>query len=321
MCFRGDGQNGGRVTSFEIVHVSRSCIYVASFAQMYQCAVMVKSRIEQPDALEPLDLVWYGARFSADFIYDRPFGAGDGALHFFHFRNAVTLLDAKGEQQMDAGSAIVYSSVAPQRFQGKASSDKQFVCDHVCFAAATESRFKQFGVPFDCAFMVKEPQAVMDTILNLRSEERVARVHWRRAAYAYRSILMLQLAREASRVEAPLSSPHDERIEQIVRDVCAMIDRNPSHPWVVAELAQIAGLSRGRFSAQFKRFAEVPPQEYAINARLREARMLLTNTSLSVGDIAERCGFRSAYYMSRLFTKRIGCPPSHYAERFHVSDS
>jgi AraC-like DNA-binding protein len=280
---------------------------------------MVKSRIEQPDALEPLDLVWYGARFSADFIYDRPFGAGDGALHFFHFRNAVTLLDGEGEQQMAAGSAILYSSTTPQRFQGNASSEKQLVCDHVCFSANTQSRFETFGLPFDRAFTVTEPQSMMDTILNLRSEEREARVHWRRAANAYRSILMLQLAREAARVEAPSSSQHDDRMEKTVRDVCAMIDRNPSHPWVVAELAQIAGLSRGRFSAHFKRFASIPPKEYAINARLREARMLLTNTSLSMGDIAERCGFSSAFYMSRLFNKRIGCPPSHYAERFHVS--
>ncbi len=267
-----------------------------------------------------LDAVWYGERFPTDFVYDRPFG-GDDVIHFFHFRNKVVLLDGEGESAREGGCAILYAPGSPQRFSGEASLDRMLLCDHVCFAPEEKGRMTKLGIPLDRVFKVTNPQAVMDSVLNLRTEEQQAQPHWRSVARAYRTILILQLAREATKKPAPRLLERDARVEETVHNVCAMIDRNPAHPWVVAELARTVGMSRGRFSAQFKQYAGVTPQEYAILARLREARMLLTNSSLSVGEVADRCGFSSAYYLSRLFSKRIGCPPSRYAERYRVSSS
>jgi len=278
--------------------------------------------MEISETVSPLDMVWYGKRFAADFVYDRPFGGGGDAFHFFHFRNDIILLDGGGETSHVAGSSILYPPSVPQRFQGIASSEKPLLCDHVCFAASEKGRLQKYGVPLNEAFTVTDPQGMMDTILCLRTEERKARAHWRIAMRAYHTVMILQLAREATKDKEPALSlsEHDARIEQTIRDVCAMIDRNPAQSWVIADLAQIAGMSRGRFSAQFKRITGTAPQEYAIIARLREARVLLTNSSLSVGEIADRCGFSSAYYLSRLFSKRVGCPPSRYAEQFRVTD-
>lgn len=281
---------------------------------------MPKSKIACPDTAPPLDAVWYGERFPADFIYDRPFGVGDDHIHLFHFRDEIILTEAGGESARESGSAILYPPGAPQRFQGSASSGKPVLCDHVPFPAADGVRLERHGIPLNQAFIVTNPQPLMDTILSLRTEERKVQDHWRTAVRAYRTVLTLQLAREAGRRLAPSRSERDERVKQVVRDVCAMIDRNPAHPWVVSELAETVGMSRGRFSALFKQVTDTSPQDYTINARLHEVRVLLTNTSLSVAQIAEQCGFRSAYYLSRLFSARIGCPPSRYAERFQVAE-
>jgi AraC-like DNA-binding protein len=280
---------------------------------------MAKRKIAPREKISELDAVWYGERFPAGFVYDRPFGLGDDAIHFFHFRNEIILLDGEGEVSRPSGCAILYPPGAAQRFQGIAGSEKPVICDHVCFPAAAETRLRMHGVPLNSAFKVVNPQPVMDTVLSLRTEERKAQDHWRAAMRAYLTVLILQLSREAAKRLAPSLSERDVRVEQVIRDICAMIDRNPAHPWVVAELAQTVGMSRGRFTALFKRVTGSSPQDYAINARLHEACVLLTNTSLSVSQIADRCGFRSAYYLSRLFSSRIGCPPSRYAERFQVA--
>ncbi len=279
---------------------------------------MSKSKIP---SLSPASLeeTWYGSRFASDFIYDRPFGTGDHAIHLFHFRNEVVLLDSEGESKRKAGAAILYPPNVAQRFQGVAATEKPLRCDHVVFPADAGARLEKHGVPLNRVFTVANPQPVMDTVLSLLTEERKLQDHWRAAARAYRTVLILQLAREATRPNAPRRSEHDAHNEQIIRDVCAMIDRNPAHPWVICELATMAGMSRGRFTALFKQVAGTSPQDYAINTRLHEVCVLLTNTSLSVSQIADRCGFRSAYYLSRLFSQRIGCPPSRYAERFQVA--
>jgi len=286
---------------------------------MSHITFMPKRKNETPPALSPLDATWYGTRFASDFIYDRPFGTGDDAIHFFHFRNEVVLLDEEGSSPREPGSAVIYLPDAPQKFQGIASSDKPLRCDHVCFPANTKDRLKQLAIPFNRVFTITHPQPVMDSIVSLRTEERKAQPHWRTAIRAYRTILILQLAREATQEQAAPLAEQNSRSEQVIRDVCAMIDRNPANPWVVAELAKMVGMSRGRFTALFKQVAGTAPQDYAIKARLHEACVLLTNTSLSVSQIADRCGFRSAYYLSRLFSQRIGCPPSRYAERFQVA--
>jgi len=280
---------------------------------------MPKRKIESHETVSTLDAVWYGERFPIDFVYDRPFGVGNDAIHFFHFRNEIILRDEEGEVSRPPGCAVLYPPGVPQRFQGVAGSGKPVICDHVCLPAAAEVRLRRHGVPLNRAFNVVNPQPVMDTVLSLRTEERKTQDHWRAAVRAYLTVLILQLSRESAKRLAPSLSERDVRVEQVVRDVCAMINRNPAHPWVVAELAQTVGMSRGRFTALFKRVTGSSPQDYAINARLHEACVLLTNTSLGVAQIADRCGFRSAYYLSRLFSARIGCPPSRYAERFQVA--
>lgn len=43
---------------------------------------------------------------------------------------------------------------------------------------------------------------------------------------------------------------------------------------------------------------------------------LLTRTGLPVRVIAERCGFGSEYYFSRIFSAKTGYPPTVYRKNF-----
>ena len=44
--------------------------------------------------------------------------------------------------------------------------------------------------------------------------------------------------------------------------------------------------------------------------RLERAQHLLTSTTLSISEIASRCGFSSPQYLIRSFTKKFGKPPA-----------
>lgn len=83
-------------------------------------------------------------------------------------------------------------------------------------------------------------------------------------------------------------------------------------------MADAAHLSPSRFRALYRRFFGVSPAEDLIRARIRMACLLLTNATLTVGEVARRSGFGSVYYFSRAFKARVGCPPREYYRR-HVA--
>ena len=80
-------------------------------------------------------------------------------------------------------------------------------------------------------------------------------------------------------------------------------------------LAAQLGLSYSNFRSLFKRYTGVAPHNFLIDARLDLARHWLIDSDRPIGEIADVIGFSSVYYFSRLFKKRIGCPPSAYRER------
>ena len=80
----------------------------------------------------------------------------------------------------------------------------------------------------------------------------------------------------------------------------------------VDELARRAGVSRRTLELRFRKaFGRGPAQE--IRARKLElARRLLTETELTVADVAVRCGGGSVQAFTTLFRRACGCPPGAY---------
>ncbi|WP_332238686.1 helix-turn-helix transcriptional regulator [Sporolactobacillus sp. KGMB 08714] len=58
----------------------------------------------------------------------------------------------------------------------------------------------------------------------------------------------------------------------------------------------------------------ITPMKYLNQVRIEEAKKRLLNTTLSIKQIADQCGFQNVYYFSNLFKKVIGMPPMHYRE-------
>ncbi|MEI6788239.1 MAG: AraC family transcriptional regulator [bacterium] len=82
------------------------------------------------------------------------------------------------------------------------------------------------------------------------------------------------------------------------------------------ELARRFGLSSATFRRYWKRYMREPPARYVMKLRIREARRLLVETSLTVAEIAEKSGFEDPLYFSRCFRRAAGVPPTHYRARF-----
>lgn len=105
-----------------------------------------------------------------------------------------------------------------------------------------------------------------------------------------------------------VSRPGDLSIQRLMDE----IDEGPGHSWSLAEMSAVVHLSRQQLTRRFTAVAGLAPMQYVINARIERAKSLLTNTSLSVSQIADALGYTEIYYFSRQFRKEAGVSPSEY---------
>jgi transcriptional regulator GlxA family with amidase domain len=53
-------------------------------------------------------------------------------------------------------------------------------------------------------------------------------------------------------------------------------------------------------------------RDYLVESRLDRARSLLTETTMTIHQIARALGYSDPFLFSRQFRSRYGLPPSHY---------
>ncbi|MEU6711421.1 helix-turn-helix transcriptional regulator [Nonomuraea sp. NPDC046802] len=103
------------------------------------------------------------------------------------------------------------------------------------------------------------------------------------------------------------------REDALVQKAIAYILGNFTSPDLsLGYLARTLGVSPSLLSRRFSHDRGVTPIQYLRSVRLRKARELLTGTDFTLQNIAEQCGYRSAFYLSRVFKTSTGQSPSGY---------
>lgn len=112
----------------------------------------------------------------------------------------------------------------------------------------------------------------------------------------------------------PCTGESANKIQQVAR----YVSENFHLPLTLHQGAQLACMEDTYFSKRFKALTGFGFQEYLTGIRLREAKLLLQHTDLSVGQIAERCGFSGGNYFGDAFRKLTGISPSQYRSQQRV---
>ncbi|CAM5344287.1 AraC family transcriptional regulator OS=Streptomyces tendae OX=1932 GN=GUR47_01055 PE=4 SV=1 [Streptomyces tendae] len=84
----------------------------------------------------------------------------------------------------------------------------------------------------------------------------------------------------------------------------------PAQPWTVASLAGRAGVSRALFAKRFTELMGRPPLAYLTECRMADAEVLLTDTDLSIAQVARSVGYADAFGFSAAFKRHKGLSPS-----------
>jgi AraC-like DNA-binding protein len=100
-----------------------------------------------------------------------------------------------------------------------------------------------------------------------------------------------------------------------------MIFERPASHLSVGRLADIAGMSRSAFAAQFMKAFGQPPMTMLKVVRLRKAAELLATTALSVAEVARMVGFSSRSNFSQAFRAMHGMDPTAFRRRPNTTDN
>lgn len=131
-----------------------------------------------------------------------------------------------------------------------------------------------------------------------------------------------ELMRLLARIKLHKSHFHPQRqsLEQRVIDTMDFMVRHLDVPLTLDDLATRAGLSATYYSKLFKDRNSVSPMSWFIARKIGKACEFLTETDLSVQEIAMKLGYVDPYYFSRIFKKIQGVAPANYRIQFAQKD-
>ena len=90
------------------------------------------------------------------------------------------------------------------------------------------------------------------------------------------------------------------------------IQTNWQSPPDLESLARRCNMSVSTFQRRWNESMRTTPARYALGLRLQEACRLLIETSDSISEVANACGFEDEFYFSRCFRRQFGSPPRTY---------
>lgn len=119
------------------------------------------------------------------------------------------------------------------------------------------------------------------------------------------------------KINARLKRNHLATIERAKAYITAHFTNDIS----LTEIADHCHVSPFHFSRIFKTFTLTAPHQFLLSVRLKQAELLLRNTTMPVMDIAFSSGFNSIEHFTSAFSNRYKVPPAQFRLSGRVSDA
>ncbi|ACL76330.1 response regulator [Ruminiclostridium cellulolyticum] len=120
------------------------------------------------------------------------------------------------------------------------------------------------------------------------------------------------------KVNEYINRKRSNRNEKLLSKVKDYVDRNYSENITLTSISKDFGISSGYLSVLFNDYIGQNFIDYLTNLRIQNAKNLLKSTDLKIYEIADRVGYRDAYYFSTAFKKSVGINPTDYREKLNI---
>lgn len=138
---------------------------------------------------------------------------------------------------------------------------------------------------------------------------------WRRLDHRFGIKELLSIIEQVAAAVAERSGEKKKQSEIAMERVRLYLDNHIYRDIALEEVASHAGLSTSYFSLLFKQTFGATFIEYVTRSRMERARQLLSETQLSVAQIARELGYAERRYFTKVFLKYTGDNPSDYRSK------
>lgn len=139
----------------------------------------------------------------------------------------------------------------------------------------------------------------------LDAELRGRRDGYREAVLSHLTLLLVEVSRLAADVVGDLKL----KDEPLLAGVFGFIEERYGEPISLKDVARAVGLSAGHLTTVVGRKTGRTVLEWITERRMAEARKLLVETDLSVGEVGRKVGYGDAGYFARTFRRVHGATP------------
>jgi len=109
-----------------------------------------------------------------------------------------------------------------------------------------------------------------------------------------------------------IAAESSDAAQRQLQPVLRYIDAHLAEPLENERLAALMHASESHFIRLFRRVVGRTPARHVQEKRVQHGADLLARTSLTIDEIAERCGFANRYHFSRVFAQRMVEPPGRF---------
>ncbi|WP_367568562.1 response regulator [Lacrimispora sp.] len=105
----------------------------------------------------------------------------------------------------------------------------------------------------------------------------------------------------------------------VITNVQKYIDNHVAEKLSLNEVAGVFGLSPNYLSILFKKNSSLGFSEYIAQAKINKAKSLLLEEDMKIYEAADKLGFESAFYFSKVFKKVTGLSPREFIQQNTIS--
>lgn len=252
--------------------------------------------------------IGYNYSHDSSFIMDKPHGVGTYLLLLIKEPAVFEIRGVSGKVKKN--SFVLLAPTTPCKYY----ADGEIYTDDWIFfewEEGLQAHFAELGIPVDKVIHMERLEELSRLVHILAFEHYSADPHQEEIQAHYIEILLLKLStliQRNGRDRSCVLSEKNYRFAQLRNHIYTQ----PQQITDVNSMAAEMGMSRSGFQHLYKKIFGVGVMQDIMNSRVSYAKQLLSETSMCIRQIAERCGYTSEYSFMRQFKKQTGKTPSEY---------
>ncbi|WMJ86595.1 helix-turn-helix transcriptional regulator [Anaerocolumna sp. MB42-C2] len=244
----------------------------------------------------------------SSFVMDRPSGRID--FLFLYLKTPCTFVAGNQVYTVTSPSAVLLDSNTPHKYFPTGTS---YIDDYLHFAPDEREAFlKELTFPLNIPLPVSNDSFIQDILRLIEKEFNPENKNSSKVFTLLIKILMIKVGDEWNQYQKQtVNIPHYDDLLTVRNQIL----NSPEKNWKIEELAGLAHLSHAYFQVMYKKAFGITCITDVINAKIAQAKILLTSTELPVKQIAQELGYNEVYHFIRQFKKTTGITPGAFRKK------